>query len=206
MFSGSTGSGPISAVSASAVPKGCRQPAWPRSSRCSIRGGPCSRLLRSVRPLPGRPRYLNAASRLALNPRLALYEPAVASRPCVVVTEGVIDALSANAAGFRSAAVLGAALVGGTSERGDSVAARRLARLDSTLILAFDADDAGTRAATLLHSQLHKRGMRTALIHVPPDVNDLNGWMLRSRDWARSLASAVRTALVAVPKAHHLTR
>lgn len=166
-------------------------------------GRPVFAQLRSVRPLPGRPRYLNASSRLAINPRVALYEPVVARGPCVVVTEGVIDALSANAAGFPSAAVLGATLAAGS---GDGAVAERLANLDAPVILAFDGDEAGRRGAAGLRTQLHERGVRATRIHVPADANDLNGWMLRSRDWPRSFASAVRTAVVAGPKARNLGR
>ena len=166
-------------------------------------GRPVFAQLRSVRPLPGRSRYLNASSRLAVNPRIAFYEPAVARGPCVVVTEGVIDGLSANAAGFRSAAVLGAALAAGNS---DGAVAKQLAHLHAPLILAFDADEAGGRGATSLRRQLHERGVRAARIHVPAEANDLNGWMLRSRDWPRSFASAVRSAVVAAPKTRSLGR
>jgi hypothetical protein len=49
--------------------------------------------LRPLRPRPGRPRYLNAASRLAPNPNVARFRPPEAAGRCVVVTEGVIDAL-----------------------------------------------------------------------------------------------------------------
>ena len=124
----------------------------------------------------------------------------------MIVTEGVLDALSANAAGFRAAAVLGAALVGdGQHERGSAVA-DRLANLDAPLILAFDADEAGQRGSRALQGALRERGTRTARLHVPAEANDLNAWMLASRDWNQALASAVRTAVTASAPPRSLVR
>ncbi|MGH9165519.1 MAG: toprim domain-containing protein, partial [Acidimicrobiales bacterium] len=136
--------------------------------------------LRAVSPAPGFPRYLNAATRLAVNPRVAVYEPVEAVGRCVVVTEGAIDALSANAAGFRAAAVLGAALVGDTANRAGPVV-DRLAELDAPLFLAFDADEAGDRGGRTLQHHLRERGSRAVRVHVPPEANDLNGWLIQSR-------------------------
>jgi replicative DNA helicase len=124
----------------------------------------------------------------------------------VIVAEGVLDALSANAAGFRAAAVLGAALVGdGHNERGSAVA-DRLAELDAPLILAFDADEAGQRGSKALQGALHERGVRTARVHVPAEANDLNAWMLTTRNWDHALASAVRTAVTASARPRSLAR
>ena len=140
------------------------------------------------------------------NPRVGSYEPPEAVGRCVIVTEGVLDALSANAAGFRAAAVLGAALVGdGQHERGSAVA-DRLAELDAPLILAFDADEAGQRGSKALQGALRERGTRTARLHVPAEANDLNAWMLASRDWDQALASAVRTAVTASAPPRSLAR
>jgi hypothetical protein len=124
----------------------------------------------------------------------------------VIVTEGVLDALSANAAGFRAAAVLGAALVGdGQHERGIAVA-DWLAELDAPLILAFDADEAGQRGSTALQGVLRERGTRTARLHVPSEANDLNAWMLASRNWDQAFASAVRTAVTVSAPLRSLAR
>jgi len=141
--------------------------------------------LRSIRPPPDRPRYLNASSHLAPNPRIGLYEPVAAVGRAVIVTEGVIDALSANAAGFRSAAVLGASLAGSRSAK----VGKRLARLGRPLVLAFDADDAGRRAAEGLRGQLRELGVATALVKMPGVTGDLNGWMTGGADLTRVLGS-----------------
>jgi hypothetical protein len=189
-----------------------RPDGMPSSGRAAVLpicedGRPVFAQLRPVSPLPERPRYLNAASRLATNPRVGIYEPPEAVGRCVIVAEGALDALSANAAGFRAAAVLGALLVGnGAQERAGSLVADRLARLDSPLILAFDADEAGQRGSKALHGLLRERGVRTARLHVPDETNDLNAWMVGSRDWERAFRSAVRTGVTVGQQSRTLAR
>ncbi len=188
-----------------------RPDGMPSSGRAAVlpvyeTGRPVFAQLRPISPSPDRPRYLNAASRLATNPRVGVYEPPEAVGRCVIVTEGVLDALSANAAGFRAAAVLGAALVGdGHHERGSAVA-DRLADLDAPLILAFDADEAGQRGSRALQGALKERGTRTARLHVPAETNDLNAWMLTSRNWDRAFRSAVHTAVTSSAQPRSLAR
>lgn len=163
--------------------------------------------LRAVSPMPGRPRYLNAANRLAANPRIAMFEPPDPLGRCVVATEGVLDALSANAAGFRAAAVLGASLVANAGdERNSVVVTDRLAGCGTTIVVAFDADAAGNNAAAALQRALGRRGVAVARLHVPVEANDLNGWMARSRNWQATLASAVRAAVTAARPTRSLCR
>lgn len=163
-------------------------------------GRPVFAQLRSVSPRPDGPRYLNAASRLAVNPRVGVYQPCEAVGRCVIVTEGVIDALSANAAGFRSAAVLGAALARRGAGDRTGLVADRLARLGAPLIVAFDADQPGQAGARALRESLLARRARAAYLHVPSERNDLNAWMLASPNWDRALKLAVRTAAMAAEK------
>ena len=179
-----------------------RPDGMPSSGRAAVlpvceAGQPVFAQLRPISPLPERPRYLNAASRLATNPRIGIFEPPEALGRCVVVTEGVLDALSANAGGFRAAAVLGAAQIGdGQRGRGGELVADRLVRLDSPLILAFDADEAGLRARRALRGLLGKRGVSVVgTVHLPPGANDINAWLVATRDWNLSFRSAVRTGL-----------
>ena len=189
-----------------------RPDGMPSSGRAAVlpvceAGQPVFAQLRPISPLPERPRYLNAASRLATNPRIGIYEPPDALGRCVIVTEGVLDALSANAAGFKAAAVLGAALVGdGSTERSGSLVAHRLARLNSPLVLAFDADESGVRATEVLKGFLRERRVHVASIHVPANTKDLNAWMLSSRNWALAFTSAVRTGVALAPTPRSLTR
>lgn len=189
-----------------------RPDGMPASGRAAVlpvceAGRPVFAQLRPISPLPERPRYLNAASRLAANPRIGIYEPPEAVGRCVIVTEGLLDALSANAAGFRAAAVLGAALVeDGSPGRGGSLVADRLALLNSPLVLAFDADEAGVRARTVLKGLLRDRGAHVASVHVPPEANDLNAWMVASREWDRAFKSAVRTGVTVATQPTTLVR
>jgi hypothetical protein len=189
-----------------------RPDGMPSSGRAAVlpvcaTGRPVFAQLRPISPSPDRPRYLNAASRLASNPRVGIYEPPEAVGRCVIITEGILDALSANAAGFRAAAVLGVALVGdGQREHAGSLVANRLTQLDSPLVLAFDADEPGQRGSSALQRALRARGTRAARVHVPAETNDLKAWMLGSRDWAQALRSAVRTALVTSPQPKSLAR
>lgn len=152
--------------------------------------------LRALRAPSGRPRYLNAAERLAPNPRVAMFAPPAPAGASVIVTEGAIDALSANAAGFRAAPVLGAALAGlGSSTGAANPVVDRLAATHATLVVAFDADAPGDHAARCLTQMLRGRGARVARLAVPIEANDLNGWLCRSPDWPVAFGHAVRAAL-----------
>jgi hypothetical protein len=161
--------------------------------------------LRALHPLPDRSRYLNAASRLAPNPRVGLYEPVDPIGTCVIVTEGVLDALSANAAGFRAAGVLGAALAG-AARSGDDQVAERLARLGTRVIVAFDSDDAGQCGAVGLVQQLREQCVKTSRLHVLEAAGDLNAWMGRSEDWQQRFTRAVRAAISTDPARRCLSR
>lgn len=152
-------------------------------------------------------RYLNAAAELAPNPRVAHYQPVEERGPCVVVTEGILDALSAAAAGYRSAPLLGASIPDPT--RPDPTTehiAEALLEPGGRIILALDADDAGRRGADRLRTLLGERHDReVARLDLPAGVNDLNDWMRTAPDWPRTLEDALRTAIDAT-RTHSLTR
>ena len=116
------------------------------------------------------PRYLNCANRAAPNPRLALYRSTGTSTGPVVVCEGAIDALTAASAGCWSAALLGSTVA---DER---VADRLVALGADTLVLAFDADDAGDRGAAELAGLLKSRGASASRLRPPDRAPDLNEW------------------------------
>lgn len=136
------------------------------------------------------PRYLNCAARAAPNPKLALYRQVAAVAPCVVVCEGALDALSASAAGYKSAAVLGAGLP-------DERMALRLAELRVPLVVAFDADEAGESGACRLMSLIGAHD-RTATRLRPPEVHgDLNSWMVAApsiETWQATLCASLRSS------------
>lgn len=148
-----------------------------------------------------RHRYLNARSDLAPNPRLGVYEPEHPKGSCTLVTEGVFDALSAAAGGFRGAALLGAAVPEPGRENPTARAlGQKLARLPPPLITALDADPAGRQATDRLHRLLTDRGVTPAALHLPSGIKDLNEWMQNTPEWPRALEGELRTALALAPR------
>lgn len=145
---------------------------------------------------PGRLRYLNASADLAPNPRVGFYEPAQQRGPCVLVTEGILDALSAAAAGYRSAALFGASLPDpARPSREAARVTRALVESRERLILALDNDDAGRRASERLRRLLDEAEPGAVPLGLPAGVNDLNEWMLKTPDWPRELERELRTAI-----------
>ena len=146
-------------------------------------------------------RYLNARSDLAPNPRLGVFQPAQPRGSCTLVTEGILDALSAAAGGLRGAALLGAAVPEPDAKNPTAQAiADRLARLPAPLITALDADPAGAQATDRLHRLLADHGATPIRLHLPPGIKDLNEWMQQSADWPRALEAELRTALALAPR------
>lgn len=144
--------------------------------------------IRRLRPPAGQARYLNVSASLAPNPRIAVCRPPGPARGCAVaVTEGIIDALSAAAAGYAAVAVLGAGLA-------DEVLAERLRQLPGRLVVAFDGDLAGAAGAKRLCALMAERGRDADRLHVPAALGDLNAWLLAMPDWPSVLGQAVRSA------------
>lgn len=142
--------------------------------------------IRVPHPRADGPRYLNPTAALAANPRLARFRPASCAHPQVVVTEGAIDALSANVAGYRAVAVLSAAYP-------DRAVALALARLPHPLVIAFDADGAGRAGAAQLAELLAAEHHPPVALDVGP--GDMNDALRRSPDWAAELTTAVEAAV-----------
>ena len=142
--------------------------------------------LRRIRPRSDQPKYLNPSASLAVNPRIARIRPAIpTARDELLITEGPIDGLSAAAAGYRAVAVLGAVTA-------DELVANRLAALPGRLVIAFDADEAGTRGVERLASLLAVRGRPTTRLALPSRVDDLNDWMVQAGEaWPRVLTEAL---------------
>ena len=145
--------------------------------------------VRVPHPRPDSPRYLNPTNGLASNPRLAHFRPAEQKHREVFVTEGAIDALSAAAAGFRSAAVLSAAYP-------DQAIAHELSRLPEPLVIAFDQDDPGRAAAHRLTALLDAQQRHPANLTIP--ANDLNDALVRSSNWPKELELRVNAAVAAL--------
>ncbi|MBK5224106.1 MAG: toprim domain-containing protein [Acidimicrobiia bacterium] len=141
--------------------------------------------VRVPHPRPDRPRYLNPTADLAPNPRLARFRPAAVEHPEVIITEGAIDALSANAAGYRAVAILSAGYP-------DPTIAHALSRIHHPLVIAFDNDDAGRQGAQRLHDLLADQLRPAPCLDL--EESDLNEALLAATDWRRDLVRAVMRA------------
>jgi hypothetical protein len=140
--------------------------------------------IRVTHPRGDGPRYLNPTADLVANPRLARVRPADRQHPEVIVAEGIIDALSAAAGGYRAVALLSATY-------GDEAVALALSRLPHPLVLALDADDAGRTGAQRLAALLEARQRPPAILDL--GAGDLNDAMRRIADWPAQLASVVES-------------
>lgn len=91
------------------------------------------------------PKYLNSPESLVFNKSATLYglpmaSAAIRERNCAIVTEGYMDCIACHQAGVRHVvATLGTAL--------NALGARVLRRLCEQVVLLFDGDEAGQRAA-----------------------------------------------------------
>jgi hypothetical protein len=146
--------------------------------------------LRLLRPWPDGPRYLGPTSSALPNPRLARFKPAIpATLSGVVVCEGAIDALSAASAGAFSVAVLG------TSVCDDRLAERIAALGHHPVVLAFDADPAGRRAANTMETALRDRNVEVVHLELPAGYSDLNDWhRIAGSTWQEQLARRLPAA------------
>ena len=134
------------------------------------------------------PKNLNVASRLARNPKLALYEPVHPVSRCRIITEGPTDGLSAAAGGYPAAVILAARYA-------DDDVADRLANLGVPLLIAFDPDQAGQHGSAQLAQLLRHRHRTTPTLHVTPRTDDLNAWLLTTDRWPAVLQAAVLSAM-----------
>ncbi len=142
---------------------------------------------RHLRPVASR--WWNTAECLAPNPRVAFYQ-SISGQPSsgLVVTEGPIDALSAVAAGYDAAAILGAGAV--SPEIAD-----RLSAIGRRIILALDNDPEGRRAHDQLTHLLDERTTGWRTMPIPEHHGDLNAWHIASRDrWPEVMHSRARLA------------
>ncbi|MGH9014410.1 MAG: toprim domain-containing protein, partial [Acidimicrobiia bacterium] len=127
---------------------------------------------------PGRAgrKYDNPSDTLARNPRAVLVctPRRGASAGALLVCEGLPDALTGAAAGYRAAAVLGAALP-------DVAVARRITELagDDPIVVAFDTDEGGRRGAARLRDLLRSVTSDPVTVLAVP-AGDLNDWARHS--------------------------
>lgn len=113
----------------------------------------------------GEPKYLNSPESPLFNKSRTLYglntaRHAIAEQDRVLVMEGYMDVLAAHQAGFRYAvATLGTSL---TKEHVDV-----LGRHTRRIVLAYDADSAGVRAAGKAGPVFEQAGMEVRLLVLP---------------------------------------
>lgn len=155
-----------------------------------VDGGACYVQLRVLGASRRFPKYLNPSDALAPNPRLGVYQPAQHfatpfERDALIVTEGIIDALSAAAGGYQSAAVLSATYA-------DPIAAVALTRHPGQLVVAFDPDPAGRAGAERLVQLLDTRHRRAGVMVL--QHGDLNDHLRRAHDWPLEVAARVQHA------------
>jgi hypothetical protein len=149
--------------------------------------------LRLIEPDDDQSPYINAHRPQGRHPRIGLYRPPRRVHSEIIVTEGIIDALAANAGGYRAAAVLAPGLA-------DAEIALHLARLNGPLVLAFDPDEAGSLASDRLAEHLWAHGRRPALL--AELEQDLGDSLVAANDWPRKLAMHVRHAVASGPADH----
>jgi DNA primase catalytic core len=114
--------------------------------------------------------------------------PAVAASDEVIVTESLIDALSFWCAGFRHVtACYGAGGFTPDHERAFSEHGVR------RVLIAFDRDDAGDKAARELAGELAAKGIECFRVEFPAGA-DANDVAVASKDPAGSLGRAIRSA------------
>ncbi len=147
-------------------------------------GDPVYFQARFLDPPDGRPKYDNPARRWAANPRVAWMTPpdgATERRP-LVVTEGIADGLIAAQAGFAAVGVLG-------SQYPDARVAHAIAEHahDRSIVICFDADNAGRRGAERLAEILDERGVANPTVIEPPPEQDLTDWARHDPNWADAI-------------------
>ena len=113
------------------------------------------------------PKYLNTSDTPAFRKSRNLYALNFARKHCaesMILCEGYMDVIALHGAGFENAvATLGTAL---TPEQ-----ARIMKRYTKKVIISYDADEAGQRAASRAFELLNEAGLQTGLLKVP-DAKD----------------------------------
>jgi hypothetical protein len=144
-------------------------------------------------------RYENpAASLVGVSPRIAELRTArsAADDNLVLVCEGMPDALTAAQLGIRAVSVLGAGLPNNATAQ---ALAGRFA--SEHLVLAFDADGAGTAGAERLVELLGEpTSNRVSTLTVPARYGDLNAWLQGSRErFPEQFAAALGRTMPPLP-------
>ncbi len=127
----------------------------------------------------GNPKYLNSSDTIAYKKSENLYAINVARTTCCesfILTEGYMDVIALHAAGFtNTVASLGTAL---TEQQ-----AKLIARYAKEVIIAYDSDEAGRKAATRAIPILRDAGLRVRVLDVSP-AKDPDEYIKSTKDGA----------------------
>lgn len=112
----------------------------------------------------GKPKYLNSPETMIFDKSRNLYGLQIARRSrkkAMIVCEGYMDVISMHQAGFTNAvASLGTALTSGHCSL--------LKRYAERILLLYDSDDAGVRAALRAIPMLREAGLDSRVVHLEP--------------------------------------
>jgi len=134
-------------------------------------------------------KYGNPVGWLGSNPGIAwIRTPELEHPELLVVSEGILDGLTAATAGLSAVAVLGATYPSITVA--DTMAAHAG---DRQAVIAFDGDEPGGIAAHRLHELLTTRKVDSRVWGLPEGA-DLNGLAQAEPDWADQLTVLVGAA------------
>jgi hypothetical protein len=157
--------------------------------------------LRLVEPPHDRGPYLTPLATTGQPAPLGLYRPPGRRHAEILVTSGILDALAANAAGYRSVCVMARSAEVPTAHRRPAraleEAAVHLARLNGPLVLALGGTLSAEEATDELAARLWERGRRPALL--AETGRDLSDSLAATSDWPRWLGSHVRLAVASGP-------
>jgi len=122
-------------------------------------------------------------------PQRGLWNPAALKSPEVILTEGIIDALSFWGAGFKNVTTAYSAKAL-PEEMLDAITKAKVQRV----FIAFDRDDAGDKGAAEVAAQLLARGVECRRV-LFPHGQDANEYALKVQPAAKSLAVLLNAAV-----------
>ncbi|MGH8020085.1 MAG: toprim domain-containing protein, partial [Opitutaceae bacterium] len=122
-------------------------------------------------------------------PQRGVWNPAALRSPSVIVTEGIIDALTFWCAGFRNVTTCFSAKAL-PEELLDALLAAKV----SQVLLAFDRDASGDEATAAAGAQLAARGIECLRVIFPPG-HDANSYALSVTPAEKSLGLLLRSAV-----------
>lgn len=122
-------------------------------------------------------------------PQRGVFNPAALRSPEIILTEGVIDALTFWGAGFRNVTTSYSAKAL-PDELLDALLAAKVRRV----LIAYDRDKAGDDGAVAVAAQLAAHGIETARVLFPPG-QDANAYALAVTPAEKSLGLLLRSAL-----------